>query len=98
AVDPFKVGAPSSAAETAAPQEALELLVGPNAEIALDGEVMTESEMLAAVTFRVSAQPNLRLQLKADAGLAANRVVLLMESLREHGVEKLFLVTLPPST
>ena len=93
--EPFDVTAPDSISETAHETVSVHILLGADGQLALDGKVMAEAALLEQIKTRLAAAPKLRIQLKADAQTAANRVVLLMEGLRETGVERLRLLTLP---
>ncbi len=95
--EPFKVDAPQSISEGTKAAEPMRLLLGSDGQLALDGQLMDEGELLAEVRLRLEADAGLRVQLKADANTVGNRVVLLMEGLRQAGVERLHLLTLPPS-
>lgn len=61
--------------------------------IALDGRIMDTTELIVTVTDILRQDPATQLQLKADAGLDANRLIRIMETLRLLGVAKLTLVT-----
>ena len=93
--DPFDVTAPNSISEMAHETASVHVLLGADGQVGLDGKVMEEAVLLEQVKTRLAAAPALRVQLKADAQTSANRVVLLMEGLREAGVERLRLLTLP---
>ncbi len=93
--EPFDVTAPDSISETAREPVSMSILLGPDGQLALDGEVMPEAALLEQLKTRLATDPALRIQLKADAQTAGNRVVLLMEGLREAGAERLRLLTLP---
>ncbi|MEM9623285.1 MAG: biopolymer transporter ExbD [Pseudomonadota bacterium] len=95
ATEPFTVGVPDSANQAEPPPQPLRLLMGDSGQLALDGIIMTEAELLQEIRARVSDNPAVRLQLKADGQIPANQIVVFMETLREVGVEKLFLVTQP---
>lgn len=96
--EPFRVDAPQSISEGAEAAGPMRLLLGSDGQLALDGQLMDEDELLSEVRLRLAAEPGLRVQLKADADTVGNRVVRLMEGLREAGVERLYLLTLPPSS
>ncbi len=95
AIDPFEVEAPESLSESATERDVLRLLLGEDGQLALDDEVLDETSLLMQVKARIAADPDLQIQLKADADAPGNRVVVLMEGLREAGVERLRLLTLP---
>jgi biopolymer transport protein ExbD len=61
--------------------------------MALDGKIVDTTELIIAVSDLVRQAPQTRLQLKADAGLEANRLIKIMETLRLIGVAKLTLLT-----
>ncbi len=91
--EPLEVEAPESVSEGSYQPEMLHLLLDRNGQLALDNEVLTETVLLERVKTRLAANPTLQIQLKADAQTAGNRVVLLMEGLREAGVKRLRLLT-----
>lgn len=95
--DPFEVVAPKSLSEGLHEEQTLLLLLGENGQMALQGKIMPEAELLKAVRQRIETEPGTRIQLKADAALVGNRVVLFMEKLREAGVDRLLLMTLQKS-
>lgn len=61
--------------------------------IAFDGKVIDTTELIVVVTDLLRQDPSTQLQLKADAGLDANILIRIMETLRLIGVAKLTLVT-----
>ncbi|MDF1750604.1 MAG: biopolymer transporter ExbD, partial [Alphaproteobacteria bacterium] len=63
--------------------------------VALDGMVMTQSEMITVLTQRLKDQPDTMVRLKADGRIDATKVVGVMEKLREVGVSRLKLLTVP---
>lgn len=95
AIDPFPVEPPRSAA--AGPLESREtvVLLGADGTLAFDGQVMDEKRFRLAVAGRVAAGGAGAFRFKADGKTEATRVVAVMEILREAGVEKLRLLTLP---
>lgn len=91
--EPFAVEPANSVSEGVTENDTLRLLLGKDQQLALDEQLMQENVLLAQVKKRVAKNKKLRIALKADASVAANRVVLLMERLREVGVERVFLMT-----
>ena len=93
--DPFDISPPNSEAQ--APPDAREMmvLVGRNGELAVDGEVMPTERMRRIVAERFAGNTSAKLRLKADAGADAVLIVEIMETLRDAGVEKLVLLTVP---
>jgi biopolymer transport protein ExbD len=95
ATDPFQVEPPRSAAEgPAAAQEAV-VLLGADGRLALDGEVLDPPSLERAVAQRLEQEPGTTIRLKADGGAEATEVVAIMELLRDAGVERLKLLTVP---
>ena len=95
ASDPFQIAPPQSASEGASGSRDMMILVGVDGRLALDGEVMTDDELLAAVAERLAEDDSLRTQLKADQLAEAVLVVQVMEQLRDAGVDRLQLLTIP---
>ena len=95
ASDPFEVAPPRSQSEgPPAPQEAL-VLVAADGRLALDGEVMEGPALQSRLAARLKGEADVRVRLKADGRAEAARVVAVMELLREAGVKRLKLLTLP---
>ena len=97
ASDPFEIAPPQSASESSIGAEVLLVQVGAEGQLALEGEILTKSDLQTAVTERMSADPNTPVQLKADAAAKATEVVAVMQLLRAAGVERLKLLTQPAS-
>ena len=97
ASDPFEIAPPQSASESSIGAEVLLVQVGAEGQLALEGEILTKSDLQTAVTERMSTDPNTPIQLKADAAAKATEVVAVMQLLRAAGVERLRLLTQPAS-
>lgn len=95
ALDPFQVEPPHSASAGGNDHQETIVLVGADGRLALDGTMMDEAAFAAAIAEWVEANPGGRVRLKADGRAEATRVVVVMETLRKAGVEKLRLMTLP---
>lgn len=93
--DPFNIEPPQSASEGPPEVQEMVVLVGAEGDLALDGEVMDETTLAAAVAERMEAYDVPPLRLKADGRAEATAVVGVMELLREAGVESLRLLTVP---
>lgn len=61
--------------------------------IAFNGKIIDTTELIVVITDLLRQDPSTQLQLKADAGLDANSLIRIMETLRLIGVAKLTLVT-----
>jgi len=95
ASDPFEIAPPRSASEGPAATQDLLVLVGADGRLALDGEILEEAALEAAVAERLAANDGARVRLKADGRAEATDVVAVMELLRAAGVERLKLLTVP---
>ena len=93
--DPFEIAPPRSASEGPAEMQELLVLVGADGKLALDGEVLEEAALEAAIAERLSATEDARVRLKADGRAEATQVIAVMELLRAAGVERLKLLTVP---
>ena len=95
ASDPFPIEPPASVSEGRAEVPETVVLIGADGRLAVDGEVMGETLLKARIGERMSREGALRVQVKADRGAEATRVVAVMELLRQAGVETLMLLTMP---
>ncbi len=95
ATDPFNVEPPKSAAEGPAGGQEAVVLVGADGRLALDGEVLEAPALRQAVRRRLDAEPEVLFRLKADNRSESLAVVEVMELLRDAGVERLRLLTVP---
>lgn len=93
AADPFEIAPPRSASEGPVETRDLLVLVGADGRLALDGAVLDEPALKAAVAERMAGYAEARVRLKADANAAATDVVTVMELLRTAGVERVTLLT-----
>ncbi|WP_349369053.1 biopolymer transporter ExbD [Salinarimonas sp.] len=93
--DPFEIAPPRSASEGPAETGDLLVLVGADGELALDGARVEEAALRAAVAERLAGDAEAQVRLKADGRAEATAVVAVMELLREAGVERLRLLTVP---
>ena len=95
ASDPFGIAPPASSSDTPVQKQAIVVFAAEDGRVALDGEMINEAELKAAVAGRMLATDVSELYLRADGRARATRVVAIMEKLREAGVEKLHLLTVP---
>ncbi|MCG8561053.1 MAG: biopolymer transporter ExbD, partial [Hyphomicrobiales bacterium] len=93
--DPFRVDPPASVSADPAEQRDLVVLVGADGRLALDGEVVEQSALSARLKQRLGDGGNGLVRVKADAAVEALQVVEVMEVLRDAGVERLKLLTVP---
>ena len=92
AMDPFRVEAPRSLGGEPIGGHDMVVHVGADGRLAFDGSVLDEAELRAAIAQRVTSGT---LRIKADGQVEARRVIAVMEILREAGIERLELLTLP---
>ncbi|WP_440996304.1 ExbD/TolR family protein [Arhodomonas sp. SL1] len=95
ATDAFRVDPAESASEGRAEPEDVLVLVGADGRLAVDGEEMDPAGLEAAMDRRLAETEGARVRLKADARAEATAVVGVMERLRDAGVERLQLLTVP---
>lgn len=98
ATDPFHVSPPASISETKLDNKELIILVGNNGKLALDGETMEETAFRAAIKEKASLNAPPLIWLKVDGQAEADRMVVVMEWLRDAGLKNLKLLTLPAGT
>lgn len=95
ATDPFEVTPPSSTSETPAGSKDILVVMGADGRLALDGETVRREALQASVAERLTERNPARVRFKADSRAEAAEVVAVMEILREAGVERLKLLTVP---
>lgn len=88
------VAPPVSASDEAGSEEDVVILIDEDGSVAFQGRVMSnDPELLRTATVWFAARPESSIQLKADAGAEAARVIEVMELLREAGAQYLVLIT-----
>lgn len=92
--DPFPLEPPRSASE-GPPTEGLLIALGPGGELALDGAMMGEADLLTAVQGQLARAPQTEIRVKADGGAQAAGLVALLGHLRKAGAETVMLMTVP---
>lgn len=97
ATDPFQITPPTSDSEGSAARQELLVLVGADGRLALDNQMMEVAALKEAVAAHLAENEGAGVRLKADSAAAATEVVAVMELLREAGVERLTLLTVPRS-
>jgi biopolymer transport protein ExbD len=95
ASDPFQISPPASDSEGPAARHEFVVLVGADGRLALDNREIQAEALQDAVAERMAANRDAKVRLKADGEAAANDVVGVMELLRDAGVERLKLLTVP---
>ncbi len=94
ATDPFEIAPIRSAAEAEPPAAPPLVLFGADGRLALDGEVMDEPALLAAVAARMGEGES-EVRLKADGAAAAEDLVRLLAALKATGAKTARLLTVP---
>lgn len=98
APDPFRIELPQSVSDDQAGTQQTVVSLGRDGRLALDGLVMDEAGLKAALAQRLAAEEALRVRLMADGRVEAVRVVGVMELLRDAGIEQLAMLTIREST
>lgn len=98
--DPFVIEPPKSQSEGQNTPQDMLILVSSDGRFALDGVEMSEEALIETATQRLQLQEHaedMTLRLKTDGGTPANRIVGLMQRLRQAGFKSLKLLTVPKS-
>jgi biopolymer transport protein ExbD len=96
ATDPFDIEPPSSVSENEPGAADIVVLIGADGRLGLDGAILDGAGLRAALAARASDGSRMpEVRVKADGRTPATRVVEVMELLREAGVKKLRLLTVP---
>jgi biopolymer transport protein ExbD len=95
ALDPFPVEPPHSASAGSNDHQETIVLVSADGRLAIDGRVMEKKGFATAIADWVTVNKDGRVRLKADSNTEATKIVEIMEIMREAGVKKLRLITLP---
>ncbi len=98
AIDPIEVTPPISASGGVVEARELLVMLGADGQLALDDAVIDEEALKTALEERMEAAPSTQVWLKADGAADSADVIALMEMLREAGVERLKLLTVPAAT
>ena len=97
ASDPLNVAPPRSASEGAADLGEAAVSIAADGRLALDGRIVDETALVAALRDRLAETPGLPVTLKADGQVDSARAVAVMERLRDAGAVRLKLLTVPES-
>jgi biopolymer transport protein ExbD len=95
ASDPFKIDPAHSASQASPGEMDVQILMGSDGQIALDGVVVSQSDLIATLTPRLAENPEILVRLRADGGINATEVISVMEKLHKIGVSRLKLLTVP---
>ena len=91
--DSLDVSLPVSESGQAQSDELTQIVIAADGRMVLNGSELDMPALIGVVTDMVTQDSTKRFELKADAKLEANRLILIMEVLRQAGVEELALVT-----
>ena len=94
-IDPIEATPPTSVSEGTLDTRELVIMIGANGNLAFDGERIDRASLEETVAKRLIGDTNIQVWLKADSGTDSVQVIAIMEILREAGVERLKLLTLP---
>ncbi len=88
------VDPPQSTAEEEGDETELVILIGAKGDLVFqDQPLESDADLVSTLRVYLSILPNAEVQLKADAGVDALRVIRVMELLREAGARSLVLLT-----
>lgn len=91
ASDPFEIVPPRSVSQGQSPTEGILISIGAEGQIAVNGKVLEKAAALA----EVAASETTELRIKSDGRVEAQRIVALVEALRQRGVVSIQLMTVP---
>lgn len=89
----FRIDPPVSKSTMQSVSEPVRVLLAADGRMALENKAMSLAEIAVAVMARRKKDPAMRVEIKADAKVAAGKVLSLLDALREAGVEKVSLTT-----
>jgi biopolymer transport protein ExbD len=89
----FRVEPPRSLSETQPADEALAVLLSADGRLALEGDAVADAQLVVVLAQRLKDPQAPPVQLKADGQVRSQRLLEVMDLLREAGVEKIRLVT-----
>jgi biopolymer transport protein ExbD len=95
ASDPIKTDPPISASEAKAERRELVVIIGADGRLAVNGTVVEDDAFKSVFGKVLEGKPSPQVWLKADGKTDSVKVIELMDVLREAGVERLKLLTLP---
>lgn len=90
---PFEVDPPLSVSEANAQAGAIEVQVGADGALAVDGEPLALGALADKVRSKLAEDGDRALRIRADGGGDATRVVSVMQALRDAGATRLRLIT-----
>lgn len=91
--EPFEVEPPVSASTQPVELQELIVLIGADGRLAVGEQTVDEEGLRASISAHLAEQQETRIKLKADARVEAERLLSVMEILRQAGVERLILLT-----
>ena len=95
ALDPVQVDPPRSASQGEVGPHDLVIMLAADGRLALDDTLIDAAALGPALAARLADTPPVQVWLKADGQADSTRVIALMETLREAGVARLKLLTVP---
>lgn len=94
----LKLNLPAAKTTEAGAQTSTDLVIalGQNDQITLDGRPTNEAQITAAMRARVRTNPQTRVAIKGDGGIAYARIVRVMDLARQAGLKSVALGTRQP--
>ena len=93
ASDAFRVEPPRSISDASSHPGEIEILIGEDGRLAIDGVPTPQGGWEQALSDRLAESPPAHARIKADGAVAAGEVLALVERLSDAGVERLHLQT-----
>lgn len=94
--EPFTIEPPQSTSNQAADQGGIDVQIGRDGTLALDGHTQSMDALQAAVAERLRQTPETAIRLRADSATRSTRVVAVMQHLHAAGARQLRLITVSP--
>lgn len=94
--EPFTIQPPRSTSDQSADHSGIDVQIGRDGKLALDGDTQSMDALQAAVAERLSQTPETAIRLRADSATRSARVVNVMQHLHAAGARRLRLITVSP--
>lgn len=91
--EPFELAAPLSNSNLPVQQHSVIISMSSDGALALDAELLSEEKMIEKITALIRNNSNSYIEIKADQQVAGNRVITLLNRLKDIGVTKVNLIT-----
>lgn len=89
---PFEVVPPDTSSSQEAGDQRLVISLAADGALAIDDRIVDKSTLLSQLTEQVNTNPDLKVQLKADASLEADELLDMLDHVKKSGVKKITLL------